>query len=109
MKSESASKPKPEIVVKLESALGVKFKGPFSDGREWEANLKVKATDESLRMQAVGQLGIKLASLGITKGSNMVRSTFAFTIDKRTHLGVDIHGLSSPSRSLNLVVYVDED
>jgi hypothetical protein len=79
---------RPDEVVMFEKELGLKFKGPYSDGREWDAILQAKG--EIDYMMKIGEFGKWLESKGFTKKSQDINTTFAVKLKKSVHLGVEV-------------------
>ena len=83
----------------LETQLGLKFKGPYSDGREWDA--KVKLT-QARAMKFLGKMADTLEGMGIKSPSQNIRSQFSFKVNKTTDIGIDYN-----DNELEIVIYVD--
>ena len=86
---ETAAKvEKPQSLLKLEAMLKpLVFKGPYSDGREWD--LVIKARNPLDKMNLIGDLAAKFLKEGWTKPSDMYRSTLCIKIDKNTVVAID--------------------
>ncbi len=69
---------RPAEVTLFETELGIKFKGPYSDGREWDAVLPTKG--EINAMLKMGELAKWLQEKGYSRNSNKINATFAFGI-----------------------------
>lgn len=92
--------PRPDEVVLFETELRLKFKGPYNDGREWDA--EIIQNDQIKCMLQVAEFAQWLKSKGFTKKSDEVNSTFAFKLKAGVHLGVDV-----VAEGLQITIYYD--
>jgi hypothetical protein len=77
----NAAPKKHAAVMTLESMLSVKFKGPFSDGREYDATVKAKGL---LAVVVCGEMGQKLGTNGWKEiyNSSVKDASFCFSKEK---------------------------
>ena len=93
---------KPEICLVLEKHFGKTFKGPFSDGREWDMEVKFKTATEV--MEAIGNLAKVFSKLSLPlKSDTFIRTSLGVKIDKNTSLGIDIYN----NKNLSITVFTD--
>ena len=92
---------RPTEVVLFETELGIKFKGPYSDGREWDAVLNAKTEIDC--MKKIGELAIWLEKNGFTKDSDNVNATFAIKLNKNVNLAI-----GRCLKGLQITLYYDD-
>lgn len=79
---------RPNEVVLFETELGLKFVGPYNDGREWDSNIFEENNIKC--MLKIAEIAQWLKEKGFTKKSNEVNSNFSFKLKKGVHLGIDV-------------------
>jgi hypothetical protein len=99
-KSTSAKIEKPQFVLDLENKLALKFKGPFSDGRQWDTI--IQCSKPLAKMETIAKLHKVLDNMSIKKESNNISSTFGFVVNKNTYLGIDV-----VRQGVEITVYTD--
>lgn len=86
--------PKPGVIQALENLLRIKFKGPYSDGREYDAVAKSRGLLKLVTGVEMGQKLVK-ANWKETSASDIRDATCAFKQGKITVvLTVDVDGIS---------------
>ena len=78
---------RPAEVTLFETELGIKFKGPYSDGREWDAVLPAKG--EINAMLKMGELAKWLQEKGYSRNSYTINATFGIKINNKLDLAVE--------------------
>lgn len=94
---------KPEICLTLEKHFDKKFKGPFSDGREWDVDVKFKSALEA--MEAIGNLAKLFSKMTpAIKSDYNLRANMGLKIDKNTSVSIDIN-----DNVLTVTVFSDKE
>lgn len=92
---------RPKICLKLENEFDIKFKGPFADGREWDAVIKTK--NQFLTVQMLNDIFHYLYKHRSTKQSGYcINMNFAIKIDKDTVLGIN-----ATNKQISMTVFHD--
>ena len=84
----------------LHHFFGIKFQGPYSDGREWDAKLKQgNAIDV---MKFYGKFASWLEKKGYTKPDTSISDDWAFKVDRKTSISF---AYDANSKSISFTVY----